>query len=93
MSNARLRCLALFTVLALAVSTSLTQAAIVDFESLAVGTQFGGGFGNAPGDLVFTEDGVGVPCRQFHERRIRGVQQRRDWRIHRRFVPHHPGYH
>jgi len=36
-------------------------AATVDFESQVVGTQFGGApLGDSPGDLVFTEDGVGV---------------------------------
>jgi hypothetical protein len=36
------------------------QTAVVDFESLAVGTMFGGSFGDAPGDVVFTEDGIDV---------------------------------
>jgi hypothetical protein len=40
--------------------------ATVDFESLPPGTQFGGApLPNAPGDLVFTENGVGVHVDNF----------------------------
>ena len=38
---------------------------MVDFESLVVGTQFGNGFGQAPGDLIFTEGGVAVSIDNF----------------------------
>lgn len=43
-----------------------SAAATVDFESLPPGTQFGGApLPNAPGDLVFVEDGVGVHVDNF----------------------------
>lgn len=47
------------------VSTPLSGQAVVDFESLAVGTQFGSGFGQLPGDLIFTESGVAVSIDEF----------------------------
>ncbi|MEM8782153.1 MAG: hypothetical protein AAGE65_04775 [Planctomycetota bacterium] len=46
-------------------ATVTAQPATVDFESVAVGTQFGSGFGQAPGDLIFTEDGVPVSIDNF----------------------------
>lgn len=52
--------------LALAATSANAMTATVDFESLAPGTQFGGPpLPNAPGDLVFVEDGVGVRVDNF----------------------------
>lgn len=59
---------ALVVTVSLALTSSLAEAqvAVVDFESLPVGTQFGGlPLPDSPGDLVFTEDGVGVRVDNF----------------------------
>lgn len=54
------------TTIAFAAAPTLAQTATVDFESLPVGTQFGGPpLPDAPGDLVFSEDGVGVHVDNF----------------------------
>ena len=53
-------------VAAVAMANHAVEAATVDFESLPPGTQFGGApLPNAPGDLVFTENGVGVHVDNF----------------------------
>ena len=36
------------------------QTAVVDFESQPIGTKFGNSFGDTPGDVIFTEDGIDV---------------------------------
>lgn len=67
MSNMRtLRLLIVTTAFATASITGHAMTATVDFESLPPGTQFGGApLPNAPGDLVFVEDGVGVRVDNF----------------------------
>ncbi len=51
---------------AIAASTTHAMTATVDFESLAPGTQFGGPpLPNAPGDLAFVENGIGVHVDNF----------------------------
>lgn len=39
---------------------SSAQMAVVDFESQTVGAAFGSSSSHAPGDLIFTEDGINV---------------------------------
>ena len=54
--------------LAMMDGSALAQTATVDFQSLTVGTQFGGSpppLSDLPGDLVFTENGVGVHVDNF----------------------------
>lgn len=67
MSNSKLSGLVVLTTACAFVGSSVfAQTATVDFESQIVGTQFGGGpLGNVPGDLVFSEDGVGVHVESF----------------------------
>ncbi len=69
MTNLKLFGLVLFsTAIALMSGPAHALTATVDFESQVVGTQFGGSpapLSNSPGDLVFTEDGVGVHVDNF----------------------------
>jgi len=53
---------------ALAVIVFLTPAfaAKVDFETVPLGTSFGGTFGNNPGDVVLTQDGINMSVENFH---------------------------
>jgi len=41
------------------------QTAVVDFESQVVGTIYGGSFGDTPGDVIFTEDGIDVSVETY----------------------------
>lgn len=67
MSNTRiLGTCTLATAVAIFATAAHAMTATVDFESLPPGTQFGGPpLPNAPGDLVFVEDGVGVHVDNF----------------------------
>ena len=52
-----------FCLLAFSIISSVgvyAQTAVVDFESQTIGTVFGGSFGDVPGDVVFTKDGIDV---------------------------------
>ncbi len=45
----------------------ISLAATLDFQSVALGTKYGGGFGNTPGQLILTnEDGINMSIEQFH---------------------------
>ena len=57
--------LSLLAGLVLACAGAAAGQTVVDFESLVVGTQFGNGFGQSPGDLIFTEGGVAVSIDNF----------------------------
>lgn len=46
-------------------SVSSAAEAILTFDTLLVGTQYGNPVGDAPGDLVFTESGVDVSVENF----------------------------
>lgn len=69
MSNAKLLGLVVLpATLALACGSATAGTATVDFESQPFGTQFGGSpapLSDSPGDLVFTEDGIGVRVDNF----------------------------
>lgn len=59
---------------ALCLAAVPVDGALVDFESIPVGTVFGRGAGNLPGDNVLTQDGIAMsldvllvgPASQFH---------------------------
>lgn len=46
-------------------ATTTVQAATVDFESLVSGTKFGESYGNLPGDVVLSQDGIIVSVEEF----------------------------
>lgn len=50
----------------LALSAS-AQPAVVDFEGIPLGTQYGGVVGDVDGDLVLTDEGIDVRVRTFTE--------------------------
>lgn len=55
-------CLTMLTMWAVA-AESLAQT--VDFESVAPGTTFGQGYGNTPGEIVLTQEGIAMSVEEF----------------------------
>lgn len=52
-------------VVALGWSPPISPAATLEFESVPVGTKYGADFGNFPGQLVLTENGIKLSVEQF----------------------------
>ena len=50
-------------------------AATMEFESVPVGTKYGAGFGNVPGQVVITENGIKMSVEQFFLRQFTGFFQ------------------
>jgi hypothetical protein len=50
-------------------------AATMEFESVPVGTKYGAGFGNVPGQVVLTENGIKMSVEQFFFQQFTGFFQ------------------
>ena len=50
-------------------------AATMEFESVPVGTKYGGDFGNVPGQVVLTENGIKMSVEQFFFQQFTGFFQ------------------
>jgi hypothetical protein len=50
-------------------------AATMEFESVPVGTKYGAGFGNLPGQVVLTENGIKMSVEQFFFQQFTGFFQ------------------
>ena len=50
-------------------------AATMEFESVPVGTKYGGDFGNVPGHVVLTENGIKMSVEQFFFQQFTGFFQ------------------
>lgn len=62
----RLSACAISLLLGLVLATSSTSvAATVDFDGVPMGTRFGGAYGQSPGDIVLTQDGIDVSVEEF----------------------------
>lgn len=69
MNTRRIRLAACYAIIVVAM-TALTRAAaaqpaVVDFESVPVGTRYGGVFGHAPGQVVLSQNGINMSVHQF----------------------------
>lgn len=51
--------------LAVSVWASVCAAAVLDFENVPVGTRYGRQFGNTPGQIVLTQDGIRMSVENF----------------------------
>ena len=51
-------------------------AATMEFESVPVGTKYGGDFGNVPGHVVLTENGIKMSVEQFFFQQFTGIEGR-----------------
>ena len=45
---------------------AVSIAAVVDFESIPIGTKYGDAHGQVPGQVVFTQEGIAVSVENFH---------------------------
>ena len=53
----------------------VSLASTVEFESVPVGTKYGGDFGHVPGQVVLTEDGIKMSVEQFFLQQFTGFFQ------------------
>lgn len=62
----RLSAVAVRLLVGLVVATSSASfAATVDFDGVPAGTRFGGAYGQSPGDVVLSQDGIDVSVEEF----------------------------
>ncbi len=61
----RCRVMACLTVLVACLAISECFAATVDFETVGVGTAYGSDYGNLPGEVVLTQDGIDMSVEEF----------------------------